>query len=295
VTVPAVVRCQVCGGRSRHRLTQTTERRIDFYECSACRLFFAGTDIPDDELAGFYAGIDVERHYDKVAETSRAKAERAVADLGALLGPTACIVDLGCGGGHLLGAVAATGGRWRAVGFDGDADSVALCRAAGFEATTDPGVLPSADAVTMLDIAEHVKAPAELFAQAGRLLSPGGVLYLHTPRRGAWDSAAIAALRLPGASRLGQMWLRTRVSVFHLRLWSDEALQRIAKASGFSVVRYRRELELSWPVEAYVETYLRDKFHLPPLVVRALGRAAAVVVRLRLMRNKAILTARRAF
>lgn len=291
--VPARISCEVCGGEARHRLTQTAERHIDFYLCENCGLLFAGTDISDKELASFYARMDTGSYYESVAETSRAKADRAVADLMAVLPVSAQLIDLGCGGGHMLRAVNENNRSWSAVGHDFDADSVELCRASGMTATSNMESLRPADAVTMLDVAEHVRDPVGLFRQAHDLLRSNGVLYLHTPRRCVWDTAALAMLRVPGLRKLGTMWLRTRVSVFHLRLWTDDALRQIVQDSGFRLERYSSELELSWPVERYITLYVQQKFRAPAAAVVVAQQSAQLVVRFKLLRNKAILTARR--
>ena len=291
--IPPTTPCEVCWGSANHRLTLDGEPRTDFYLCRHCGLFFAGTDISDEELSALYAACDGQSYYATVAETSRAKAQRAIGDLTALIPDSAQIVDLGCGGGHMLRAVAAIQPGWSAVGHDVDSASVEACKAAGLVATTDETCLPVADAVTMLDVAEHVKEPVAFFDMAYRLVKPGGVLYVHTPRRCIWDTTALALLALPGMRKLGVMWLSTRVSVFHLRLWSDASLRRIVRDVGFEVESYAGELELSWPVETYVKVYVQRKFGAPASVQRLAEKAARLVVRFRLMRNKAILVARR--
>jgi len=285
--------CEVCGATSRLVLTQTRERRLDFYLCRGCGLLFAGTDVPDEELAQAYQSIDTASYYDKIGPTSKAKAAHAVGDLKRLAGDHARVVDLGCGGGHLLREIAEQTG-WDAVGYDLDEACVERCRAQGMRATADLAELPTAaDIVTMLDLAEHVKDPKGLFDEAARLAGPRGLLYLHTPRRCLWDTVALHLLRVGLLRPIGEAWLRPRVSIFHLRLWSDAALDIMTRAAGFQVVAYRRELELSWPLAMYAEFHLGEKLGAPPVVVRTATAVAHVVASCRLMRNKAVLSARR--
>lgn len=284
--------CPVCRGRARWRLAQDWHRRLDFHLCRSCGLLFTAADISEDELGTAYDELDTPSHYEAVATQSRAKASRAIADLSSLLTGSATVVDVGCGGGHMLAAMTSDT-QWNGVGFDRDPKSVALCSAAGMVATTDDAHLPQADAVTMLDVAEHVRDVHALFRQAYDVLAPSGVLYVHTPRRCLWDTTALGMLALPGARSVAEKWLRTRVSVFHLRLWSEAALTCALNDAGFTVLSFRREMELSWPVGMYVELYVGEKFGAPPAVVKMAHRAAGIVARFRLVRNKAIVTARR--
>ncbi|MEA2826045.1 MAG: hypothetical protein QOG43_484 [Actinomycetota bacterium] len=269
-------------------------KQLDFAECPKCRQVFIVTPVTDEELSAAYATIDAASYYETVAETSAAKARVAVDDLLRMGLERPTVVDLGCGGGHFLRMARDAAPGWTAVGYDIDSASVDLCRAAGLIATTSLAELPRADVVTMLDVAEHVKDQAGLFAEAARLLGPGGRLYIHTPRRCVWDSAALLLVRASGLRGAGMLWLQTRVSIYHLRLWSDESLRQAVTAAGFTIESFERELELSWPLRTYVDVYLGEKIHAPRLAIRAADLAVMLFVRLRMMRNKAIVTARRA-
>jgi len=278
---------------ARRRLSQLDGRPIDFYLCSKCGLLFGGTDISDEDLSAMYRALDTGSYYDRVEEPSKVKAARAVSDLSSVLRGGAQIVDLGCGGGHLLRAVRDADQPWSATGYDLDPGSVELCRKAGLSATSDLAALPQADAVTMLDVAEHVKDPRAFFSQAHDLLKPGGILYLHTPRRCIWDTTALKILRVPLLRALSAMWLGTRVSWYHQRLWTDRALDRMVADSGFVVIERRQEMELSWPIDAYIDTYVKKKFRAPAIVQRGAHMIGKTVVRFRLLRNKAIVMSRR--
>ena len=289
-TPPRILPCQVCGGSSRLALTQNGDHRLDFYLCRHCGLLFVGTDVADEDLAQAYKAIDMESYYDAVDVTCAAKAEGAVEDLREIVPESSVVVDFGCGGGHLLRAVA-EGTSWSATGFDLDRSCVELCRRAGLDATDHLVDVPKADVVTMLDVAEHVKDPSELFRVAARLTDPKGLLYLHTPRRCLWDTLALHMLRFRLLQPVGASWLSLRVSIYHLRLWSDTALEVATRRSGFRIISYRRELELGWPIALYAEHHLADKWWAPAPVVRAATALTRVVASCRLMRNKAILTA----
>jgi SAM-dependent methyltransferase len=95
------------------------------------------------------------------------------------------VLDLGCGNGRLLAALAARGAQ--VTGVDAYADSLARAHTRAPTATllqadlTDVPVPDGAfDLVAALDVLEHVE-PEPFFAEVRRLLAPGGRLLLSVP------------------------------------------------------------------------------------------------------------------
>ncbi|HOF88872.1 MAG TPA: class I SAM-dependent methyltransferase [Armatimonadota bacterium] len=94
------------------------------------------------------------------------------------------IVDLGCGTGAFLDALASLGD---AVGVDSAPEAVAYSARRGV--SVRPGALPdhlplspdSADLVTLLDVLEHLEDDAAGLRAAARLLRPGGLLLCTVP------------------------------------------------------------------------------------------------------------------
>lgn len=99
------------------------------------------------------------------------------------------VVDLGCGGGLLGVPLAAAGATVVGVDLARTALQAAAQRAqAGFlPVAGDLGATPiadhSADLVLLADVLEHVADPAAVVAGAGRLLRPGGHLFVNTIHR----------------------------------------------------------------------------------------------------------------
>lgn len=98
------------------------------------------------------------------------------------------IVDVGCGPGFLLACLE----RWFPVanifGIDANDDLLQVARTRCGRVTLLNGdacniPLPdqSADVVFALHVIEHLRAPAEFFFQARRILRPGGLLIVATP------------------------------------------------------------------------------------------------------------------
>jgi SAM-dependent methyltransferase len=95
------------------------------------------------------------------------------------------IADLGCGTGHFLEAAAA---QWEVWGLEPSAECVAFCRERGLGRVMHGGIedaerlLPGGfDAVTLLDVVEHLDDDVAALRTAGRLLRPGGTLLVTVP------------------------------------------------------------------------------------------------------------------
>ena len=150
------------------------------------------------------------------------------------------VLDVGCGGGVLTESLAKAGAE--AAGIDASAALVQIARAhaaeAGlaidYQAVTAEAhalALPGRfDALTCMELLEHVPDPAGLLAACHTLLAPGGELFLSTINRtpAAFGSAIVAAeyvLRLlPKGTHQYRRFIR------------PSELARWLRAAGFDVV-----------------------------------------------------------
>src|SRR5262245_48369714 len=107
--------------------------------------------------------------------------------LGMLSDPSTRILDIGCGR-RGLGATLIDSSRL-VVGADPDVpalgENVEIKRLVGAYAENLPFADASFDLVTMRFVVEHLPDPDRAFAEAARVLSPGGRLALLTPN--AWN------------------------------------------------------------------------------------------------------------
>lgn len=290
----------MCGSRCSRFLCRTPNehsrtRWLDNFRCLDCGSVFIGNSISNDELTQAYGSLDEAAYYRETAQASARKFDGAADDLVCLLGPLAAILDIGGGNGAFIRVL-------HARGFDNlsiheipgkalpDLNGAVrrIFRDADYHSIADG----SFDAVTMMDVLEHVPDPGATLASVRRILRPGGLLYLHTPAVTVLDRAMHAALKLPLVGGVARVWQRARTSIFHLQNYTPAALCRLMERHSFDIVRLDCINELSWPLSRYVRVYLVEKHGVPRALASLLGVFLAPLVRSRLHANKAVLAAR---
>ncbi|MCP4549960.1 MAG: class I SAM-dependent methyltransferase [bacterium] len=270
---------------------------LDFHICPNCGLTFLGTPISERELAALYDNKNSENHYKAIDPTLNLKMDRVCEDLVDLIetDDSPSVLDVGCGYGHLIEKIENMNLGIKGIGLELPGVRAETCKRQGMQIHTCPlsEVRDSFNGVLMLDVAEHVLNPNGLFKDSRDHLKDGGFLYLHTPRRCFWDSLFLNLVRIPGFRSVSRTWLETRVSTLHLHLWTDRALEISLGKAGFKMIEIQRELELSWPLELYVDSYLGRKLYLPKFMKRLLIPVLRILfIHMRTLRNKAICTAR---
>jgi 2-polyprenyl-3-methyl-5-hydroxy-6-metoxy-1,4-benzoquinol methylase len=124
---------------------------------------------------------------DHVSFITRAAGRRAGLDL----------LDVGCGGGTLLGLLKQQGFNTLGVDFSAEAADVAE-RENGVRVVV--GSLEQARfpdrsfaVVTLFHVMEHVTNPRDVLAEVWRILKPGGVMILQVPNIASWQFKAFGA------------------------------------------------------------------------------------------------------
>lgn len=163
---------------------------------------------------------------------------------------TRSVLDLGCGAGFLSNYLADRGHRVH--GLDADVESLAVARAYDRSGTVayrrgDACALPYPDAsfdiVCAMDLLEHVEDPAQLVAEASRVLAPGGLFFFHTFNR-TW----LAKLIVIDGVRL---FVKNTPDDLHvLRLFiTPEELAAMCRRAGLEVVELRGSRpRFRWPL-----------------------------------------------
>lgn len=190
--------CPVCG-TDRHEKIFGWDRklkRLNTHICNDCGLFFHHPMPTDDELADYYATVyRAEYQFFRrrpSASHQRRKADQAqerIATLGKFvdLSTPRRILDIGCGSGEVVRALAELGHE--AHGIEPNVDFAAHAAkdlpenaqvlAGGWEAELFPE--QHFDVVICMHVIEHLNRPLEAIRQIRKWLAPGGTVMLEVP------------------------------------------------------------------------------------------------------------------
>lgn len=140
----------------------------------------------------------------------------------------AALVDLGCGQGEMARFFRDLG--WRVDAVDVAETNVTQLRTLGFTAhrldLNGPLSLETAsyDAVTLLDVLEHVVKAEQLLAECNRILKPGGWFLLSTPNQAFYKR------------RLRALWGRPPDEEgYHFRFFIRRKLKALLEREGFVI------------------------------------------------------------
>jgi 2-polyprenyl-3-methyl-5-hydroxy-6-metoxy-1,4-benzoquinol methylase len=236
------VPCPVCGAdaaapvlrfdeltlRSRNR----TEWRI--VRCSKCGMVYVNPR-PQQSVRDTYGGDSYgfvrSRRADLLVD-GRPHSARIVSEVESHV-PVGSLLDVGCATGDLLLAAQERG--WRVHGVE--VSPYAARVAAGRRLEVTVGLLReshlpehSFDAVTLLDVIEHLEDPHAELSEMRRLLRPGGVLCIETPN---WGSIY---RRL-----LGRRWAALQPRL-HILYFDVQSLRTLLQRTGFEVVEAKTEV-----------------------------------------------------
>ncbi len=153
--------------------------------------------------------------------------EHLIAKLGSP-GPDDLLVDLGASSGSFVELASDAG--WKAVGIEvgrslaETARDLGRCVIVG-NAESIPVQTRTASAVTLWDALDQFDVPRTAIAEAARILSPGGTLWLRV-RNGAVHELIHS-----------QRWVSRKLSILHNNLYSPRCLRKALAAAGFENVR----------------------------------------------------------
>ncbi len=167
-----------------------TQRQISVVSCSDCSFMYVERDFPESYVNGFYeerAGGGyrlTKEHFFWWHEATKHSNRHILSLLGRA--NSRRMLDVGCGSGTFLADARDAG--WAMSGLEINPEFPAFCRKElGIEDVkigliSDPPFPEAAfDAVSMLDVLEHMYDPVVSVTQCARLLRPGGVLVVKSP------------------------------------------------------------------------------------------------------------------
>jgi 2-polyprenyl-6-hydroxyphenyl methylase/3-demethylubiquinone-9 3-methyltransferase len=166
------------------------------------------------------------------------------------------VLDVGCGGGLLSEAMAKAGAEVTAIDLAADLVKVARLHALESGVAVDyrvqpveslAGELPGAfDAVTCMEMLEHVPDPAAILRACAALLRPGGRLFVSTINR----TPAAFALAIVGAEYVARLLPRGThhygdfIRPSELAAWLREAGLELEDVSGLGYEPWRNSARI---------------------------------------------------
>jgi SAM-dependent methyltransferase len=202
---PGPPSCRICHAPSvaaGQRHSDFSQRDFDLAHCPSCGFSFVvcpRTDFEKIYDEAYYAGRGADPH---VAYTAGAEGVSSVQEYewrgiieilreNAGLTPSSRWLDFGCGLGGLVRYARA--GGYQPVGHDEGyaAEQLPQLDTPSLSSAELDGLEGTFDIVTAIEVIEHVIEPVQVLSRIGRLLRPGGVLFLTTgnaePYRGRID------------------------------------------------------------------------------------------------------------
>lgn len=213
--------CPACGGSAAREAGEAAGFRMR--SCNTCRTLFTATLPAPAEAA------DYETYYHEgnleVPEFVHGRLAELVASFEGYRSTNRWL-DVGCGAGTLMQAAKASG--WEVVGTEVAGPVSDALRAKGLDVVVgelDELDLPAAafDVVSLVEVVEHVPDVRAILAGAGRLIRPGGAMYVTTPHA-----------RGMSARVLGMGW-SVVAPPEHLQLLSRRGLRTAMESAGLEV------------------------------------------------------------
>lgn len=223
--------CPACAGEApppvfTNRLRFRAGLELSAWLCRACghRWLPTGPEVQrqiEQVYGPHYTGFRVDERFKRVV---RRELDQRLARV---VAPPARLLDVGCGNGEFL--MLARDAGYAAQGIDVSATSSALCRERGL-AVVDGDFLTHElghdfGLITMWDVMEHLRSPADFVERARRLLRPDGALLLKIPSKGALNFLILRGLPRRGGTLLG--------APNHIQFFNERSLALLLARTGF--------------------------------------------------------------
>jgi glycosyltransferase involved in cell wall biosynthesis/SAM-dependent methyltransferase len=246
---PVSLSCPACGGSTWKR--DLVYLGATYFSCSGCGAGVAST-LPTSASLRYHYEVDYPRrfHHEQVGEP---RADLFTSILGHLhtLRAGGRLLDVGCGGGHLLASAALRG--WSSLGTDLSHRACAIAQRAGTPVVQAEGsALPLRDAcveaVSLINVLDHTLDPLETLREAARVLVPGGHLVIRAPN--ATFHRSWVRL-LTSLSPLPRWYGWDGYPVLHVFAFPGKSLRSLATRAGFEVLTVRNSSlaaeDAPWP------------------------------------------------
>lgn len=206
------------------------KEKLPIWKCSSCGHGWTPIDFDPQIITRWYAGYEAD-HIFLAQEVGRRKTGRQVLNqIKRLLPRKGNLLDIGAGPGLFLSEAATLG--WQVTGIEPSVWAVEHAQKQ-LNITDmrrgDADLLPavpdqSFNCVTAFDVLEHLVFPEDFLWQVSRILKPGGVLVMTTPR---FDSLL--------ALLMGKKWYC--IFPAHIQYFTRRSLYGTLKRCGFDVTQ----------------------------------------------------------
>lgn len=293
--------CRICNSPNIVYLCDTYNEHskitiLSHYKCIECGSVFVGNNVDNEELNIAYSTLDSNRYYEEIETTNRKKMTTAINHLKVLIREFNSIIDIGTGNGLFVKLLYRAGFNNVFAHEIQDVDlskinSIVRQIYQDYNYRTIPS--NTFEAVTLLDVLEHVIDPSHLIKSCGRILKTNGIIYFHTPVVTKIDRIMHFLQKFPILKKIGTIWQRGRTSIFHLENYTPKSLIYLLKEAGFCNIKIEVKNELSWPIIKYIRTYLIEKQRLLSFIAIILFPFFYFILATDLFNpNKAIVTAK---
>ena len=230
-----------CGSRAPwFDLFRTPTRR--YVRCSSCDVVFLYPRQARDQVERYFrSSYDGDYGAAEASDDRTPVFESVFAAVSAYRRTPGSVLDIGCGDGEFLHLCRSAG--WACAGIELSQGAAARAAKRGFtmlppQTLEQPDGAGSFDAVTLINVLEHVVDPLVMLRQAARALSSDGVLVVR-----ATNGAFHLAMRAPAR------WIGSRHDqAFHWYLYTAKALRRLMEAAGLTVIGLRNSTPSRGPV-----------------------------------------------
>ena len=154
------------------------------YRCQDCKLHFRAPATSESELADYYSALASDDWWQHGEEREVWREIKKILESA----PGRRVLDVGCFRGDLLSYL---GDDWERFGVEpsSDARKVAESRGIRIVGSSVEGLESNQkfDAITLVDVIEHLPRPLESLQKLVNMLTPGGLLVIFTGNTQAWS------------------------------------------------------------------------------------------------------------
>ena len=244
--------CRVCGAKETPHYAK--KNGFDLYKCPHCGLIFVWP-VPDTTKRiydqEYFSGARFGHgyvDYDVDKQAMKPTFAKYIEMLEKFLGRRGFLLDIGAATGFFINMAKQRG--WQVAGVEISEFAAAKGREKGLDVRA--GTLAttgfsdnSFDAVSMLDVIEHVPDPEAELKLIHKALKPGGLLLINNPDAGSWY-----------AKIMGPRW-HAVIPPEHLVLFNKKNLPMLLRGCGYEIVyvgkvpkkfslRYTAQVAANW-------------------------------------------------